>query len=424
MLKIPIDVSNSQVRQTVFLFSATIISIVLNLVVNIVMTKFLGPEGFGDFRFIITILTVFTTIFTFGFYQASARLIVLSNDERCIREHYGASILITVILYFLIIISLSLFFVLDTNIHEKNLFQYLYIVIIFGWVFLVRNHLEATLQASSNIGLLAVSRAFQPLLLLFIIVPLFYFGYFNFSNENVKYALIFNFISFLLVYLFILKRLNLSFKSIKTRLSELFSMNKEFGFNVYIGGVFPLVVASLSELLISYTSTDNIGVGYYSIAVSLCSLISIFPRIIGSVAYKRFSTLDKISKNIILAAIGLGLTSLLFLLIIIKPFVMFFYGEDFITVISLCYILSVGVLFHGMGDLINKYLGANGFGSSLRNSAISVGVVLLLLNLILIPKFQEYGAVTAASISGFFYCGMMYYYYKKSLKNENKGVTK
>lgn len=423
MLKIPVDLKNSQVRKTVLLFSATIVSIILNLVINIVITKLLGPEGFGDFRFIITVLTIFTTIFTFGFYQASARLIVLSNNNNEIREHYGSSVLFTLPLYFLVTISISLFFLIDDNIQEKGLFQYLYIVLVFGWVFLLRNNLEATLQASSNIGLLAVSRVFQPVILLLIFTPLLYLN-FDFDNKGVEYALIFNFISFSLVYLFILNKLNLSFLSFKKRINELLSMNKDFGFNVYIGGVFPLVVASLSELLISYTGKDNIGVGYYSIAVSLCSLISIFPRIIGSVAYKRFSVEDKIPSNILIAATGLGLVSMIFLLIIIRPFVLFFYGNQFITVVDLCYILAIGVFFHGMGDLINRYLGANGQGRALRNSAILIGLSLLILNIILIPKYAEYGAVLASSISGLIYFIMMYYYYRKSTDVNLEGAHK
>lgn len=424
MVKIPINLKNPKVKQTIFLFSATILSIILNLIANVILSNSLGPKGLGDFRFIITILTIFTTVFSFGFYQATGRLIVLSNDSNEIREIYGTSAFITVVLYFLLIICLFIYFLFDKNINEKGLFDYVYVTIIFGWVFLLRTYLEATLPSSNHIGLLAVSRSMQPLILLVLIIPFLYLNVFNYNFDITKFTLILNFTSFFLVYLFIVFKLKLSFNALKSRLKDVVQMNKDFGFNVYIGGLIPLVVASLSEVLISYTSSDNTGVGFYSIAVSLCSLISIFPRIIASVAYKQFAVQDKISKNIFLVAISLGILTLIFLLIIIKPFILYFYGQEFSAVIKLCYILSIGVFFHGLADLLNRYLGANGKGLLLRNSSILVGVSLLSLNITLIPKYAEFGAVMAASISGVIYFIIMYYYYRKSTHANIDGAQK
>lgn len=422
MVRVPLNLKSSQVRQTVSLFSATILSIFLSLIINIVLSKLLGPKGLGDFRFIITILTIFTTIFSFGFYQATGRLIVLSNDPKEIREIYGASAFVTLILYTFLVIFLFIYFMFDGNINSKGLFSYVYIVVIFGWVFLTRTLLEAILPSSNHIGLLALSRSMQPLVLLLLIIPILYLNILNYEFNITKLALILNFISFVIVYLFVIFKLKLSFKRLRKRLKDIVQMNRDFGLNVYIGGLIPLVVASLSEVLISYTSSDNTGVGFYSIAVSLCSLISIFPRIIASVAYRQFAVQNKIPKNILFAAVSLGILTLIFLLLIIKPFVFYFYGQEFSTVIKLCYILSIGVFFHGLADLLNKYLGANGEGKLLRNSSVLVGVSLLSLNITLIPIYGEFGAVVAASISGIIYFNTMYYYYRKSIHANTDGA--
>lgn len=422
MVRTPVNLKNPQVKQAVFLFSATILSIFLNLIINIVLSKLLGPEGLGDFRFIITTLTIFTTIFSFGFYQAIGRLIVLSNDTKEIREIYGASTFVTLILYIFLVIFLFIYFTFDKNINEKGLFDYVYIVAVFGWIFLVRTFLEATLPSSNYIGLLALSRSMQPLVLLLFVILFLYINIFNYEYNITKFALVLNFISFVLVYLFVILKLKISYKTLRKRLKDIIQMNRSFGLNVYIGGLIPLVVASLSEILISYTSSDNVGVGFYSIAVSLCSLIAIFPRIIASVAYKQFAVQDRIPKNILLAAVSLGILALIFLLLIIQPFVLYFYGEEFSTVVQLCYILSIGVFFHGLADLLNRYLGANGKGKLLRNSSVLVGISLLSLNITLIPRFGEFGAVVATSISGIIYFNIMYYYYRKSIHANTHGA--
>ena len=90
--------------------------------------------------------------------------------------------------------------------------------------------------------------------------------------------------------------------------------------------------------------------------------------------------------------------------------------------IALTFITSLGVVFTGMADFFNRFLGAHGQGKALRNSAFIVGLGIMVLNITLIPSFGETGAAYVKVCSGLLYLILMLIYYRKlslSLKNSN-----
>ena len=68
-------------KQLLGLFSVNIIGIPIGIITSIVITSYLGPQGYGNYVFIISIFNIATTIFTFGFFQAGNRALVLTNDK-------------------------------------------------------------------------------------------------------------------------------------------------------------------------------------------------------------------------------------------------------------------------------------------------------------------------------------------------------
>ena len=78
--------------------------------------------------------------------------------------------------------------------------------------------------------------------------------------------------------------------------------------------------------------------------------------------------------------------------------------------------MSFGVAAHGFADFFNRYLGANGQGKVLRNSAFFVGTSTLVFSLLLIPKLGEFGAAYTKLISGFVYLVVIMWHYFKFIK--------
>ena len=145
--------------------------------------------------------------------------------------------------------------------------------------------------------------------------------------------------------------------------------------------------------------------------------LAFIPNTIATTHYKEFSTIKVVPKKLLLITLAFSITALIGLWIIIPPFVHFFYGIEFESVILLNFIVSIGVAAHGFGDFFNRYLGANGQGKALRNSSFYVGISMMLFNLLFIPKWGEKGAAYAKLITGFVYLVSILVYYFRFINN-------
>lgn len=406
---------NRRVRQVFALFSVNIIGIPIGIITSIVVTGYLGAEDYGDYKFILSIFNFAIIIFTFGFFHAGNRALVLTSDSEKSKEYYGAELLISGALYILMSIALIIYAMNDQNIEEKGLSRIILIVIPFGFVFLFKRYFETLFQADNQIRGLAQVRLYPKLG--FLITAGFVYFVFIQMNFNKLAIILFFFIGTELVsYLLVLSKINISFRNIKQRLTEIWQYNKSFGLNVYIGSLFSLGFSSLNPILISYFGVDNSGVGFYALALTFASPLSFIPNTIATTHYKDFSKSKKVSRKILLSTIIISLAALIILWIIIGPFVKFFYGAEFEPVMQLNYIVSLGVIAHGFGDFFNRYLGANGQGKALRNSSFVVGGSMLLLSLLLIPEYGEFGAAYAKLWTGVIYTLIIIIYYFRYLK--------
>lgn len=392
-------INSSNGRKTLYLMGANILILPLILISNVILGRYLGVSGFGDYTFLISLLSLFVTVFTFGFYQAGGRAIVLSSSRARIKQFYGAELLITFLLVSAMSVAMSIYFYFDGNIKQKGLDGYLWGLVLFSWTFFLRRGFDVLFQSSKNIELLSLSKVLQPVF--FLIVLLFIYWQSSFDS-NLMAVIIALFLTHSISTLFIIYKLNVSFKSVWKRVSEIWLYNKSFGFHLYIGGIFPLAFASLAGILISYNSDDNSGVGFYALAFSLASVIKLIPNTVATVFYKEFSKQKQISLPLMLRTTLVTLVALIFLVALVSPFIRLAYGIKFLTVVDLVLIMATGLFAHGMGDFFNKYLGANGYGRMLRNGVILTGIVSFLSSVTLIPIFKEYGAAYSTLLVGFF----------------------
>ncbi len=407
--------SKPRARQVIGLFSVNIIGIPVGIITSIVITNYLGAKLYGDYKFIHSIFTFAIIIFTFGFFQAGNRALVLNTDKQKAKEYYGAELVILLGIFLVMSAFLVPYALLDKNLQEKQLSNFLLFVIPFGWVFLLTRYFETLFQADNRIKSLAQIRLYPKIG--FLVTAAFI--YFIFSNTQInKLVVIWTFYltTQAFVYWYILFKVRVSFKKIKLRLQELWFYNRSYGFNVYLGSLFALGFAALSEILIGYYGIDNSGVGFYTLALTFTMPLSFIPNTIATTHYKDFSVAKKIPMRLLLLTTGLSLIALVGLWLLIGPFVRFFYGADFESVIGLSFIVSIGATAHGFADFFNRFLGAHGEGKALRNSAFLVGCTIMLFNLLLIPKYGETGAAYAKLISGMVYLGIIFWYYKKMEK--------
>ena len=167
--------NNLRIKQVVSLLAVNIFIIPLSFVSNIIITRFLGPVAFGDFKFILYVFGFSLVLFNFGFFQAGNRALVLNTDPEKTREYYGSMLVILLGLFLVIAIVLLVYAFVDKNINEKGLRTMLIGIIPFTWLFLLGTYFEVLFQADNKIGLLAKSRLYPKIIFFITILALFLF---------------------------------------------------------------------------------------------------------------------------------------------------------------------------------------------------------------------------------------------------------
>jgi O-antigen/teichoic acid export membrane protein len=144
--------------------------------------------------------------------------------------------------------------------------------------------------------------------------------------------------------------------------------------------------------------------GLYTVAVTLSSVVSMFPQAIGIVTFSRGATLGRDEAK---RTIGVSIRTSLFwlftscvLIYALTPFLIkFFFGAGFEGSIVACRILLPGSVMVGLNQVL--YNGANALGH-LGTPSIAEGVSLVLTAVglyILIPRYGYIGAAVVSSAS-------------------------
>ena len=399
----------SDIRQILHLMFSNTMGFPLTMVSSWFLTRNLGNEYFGDYSFLINIFNLSIIIFSFGFFQAAGRAIVITKKDSVIREYFGATLFILFGLFIIMSTSLYLYAFFDKNIKEKGLYFFFLQIIPFGFVFLYTRYSEVLLQSANMIRELSISRLYPKII--FVFFCLLYQFCADSKLQSLSYFVFTFTFSLFLVYIYILTRIRPLFLNIGLRLKEIWKLNCEFGIHVYIGSLFSVGAAQLSGVLVSYYSSSNANVGFYTLALSLCSPLTMIPNTIATAYYRKFYDSHFIPIKLTFYTISISILALVLLIIIAPVLVLKLYGSEFHPIISLIYILGLASLIYGMGDYYNRFLGANGKGKNLRNSALFVGVAILFINYLLLRRFGEIGAAVAFLGGGSVYLTSMLYYY-------------
>ena len=159
-------------------------------------------------------------------------------------------------------------------------------------------------------------------------------------------------------------------------------------------------------------ATNNVNVGFYSLAITVTGPLAMLPSIIGTTYFKRFAHENTISRKILITTFSMALLSMIGFVIIIHPVVGFLYDDRYSDVALYACILSTGFTFHGLGDVFNRFLGAHGQGKPLRNGAFISGVIALVGYTVGVYYFGIWGAIfTKLSASLAYFISLTFFYF-------------
>lgn len=382
----------------------------------------MGAKDYGDYLYVQKVFDFAFIILGLGVLQSVNRAVLLAkeNGELEIREYYGSGFICLLVVYALICAALYAFTFISPNIKAKGVFDIMLCVIPFSLVHYTMSYYEQVLPSSNRITELIIQR-YVPRIGLFVLALALYLVVkkvdLGVSPVVVVWSIFWG--TQIVVYLYVFKRIKPAFTNIKDRIKTILRIDKEYGIQVYFGNLFSTAFTALMPIFLSYFGEDNAGVGFYTLSLMLSQPLSFIPVVVATSHYQIFADYQFIPRKLMLTTFMISIAAMLFLWIIIAPFINIFYTPDFSPVIYLTIISSVGTLLYGISDFFSRYLMAQGKGKPLRNSSFIVGFTTLALSVALIPWIHETGAAITHVGAGLIYFFIILYYYKKCV-NENK----
>lgn len=408
-----IQVSKSS-KQVVLLYASSVIGLLFGVLCSVLNTRSLSPELFGDVRYVQNIISFVSSLLLFGYFVSGSRLLALSKDETYSRRIRGAMVAIllaTVLVLSLVMLVLYIVSVLNG---KQNLTPLYFSSVFLGSNVILLNYVNTTAQGDNHIGRLAIAR-FLPSGV-YLVVAFWVFRHLGCSPTLM--ISLFNGTA-VLVLAWIIVSTRPSFHNLRESLKFLNDENKSYGFNVYLGSLAGVSTSYIAGITLGSFCSDNANVGFYTLALSLATPLTMLPSIIGTTFFKSFAKENRINRKVLSYSIALTALSLVVFIAAIRFIVEILYDESYSVVAEYASWLAIGTSLHGFGDMINRFLGAHGQGKQIRNAAIICGLVIIFGSIVFVFFWNVNGAILTKNIGSLSYLLAMVVYYSKFIKSAN-----
>ena len=397
-------------KQVGFLYISMVLGIIIGIGVSVINTRLLGPQQYGDLKFLQNLFSFVLTFLTLGLFVSGARLVAHKKNESIKNQLVGNLLILAASISIVLIIGLFIFSFFEERIFNNEHGRIIRILSPLLFVFPFQMCLQSIMQGDNRIYELSIFRISPRIL---YVIGAITFNYF--VPLSLTSALGIQLIALATIILVMIIRFQPKFINIKKNLSIIWEENKTYGFQDYIGTIANVATAQLAGFSIAYF-IDNTNVGFYSLALTIAMPLSMIPSAVGTTFFKDFANRDSIPLKATAVTIVLSIGALIFFLLIIKKVILLLYSAEYNSVVPLAYLVSIGCTFRGLGDYFNRFLGAHGKGKELRNGAFANGISNVIGYTVLVYAFEVKGAAVTKIISDFIYWYMMYYYYKKVKK--------
>ncbi len=402
--------------QVVYLYISTLIGSLLGFATSIVNTNFLSEIEYGDVRYVQNLITLFSSLLLFGYFLSGSRLLALSDDESRSRRIRGVMVLVLIVCALMLVVATFLAGLSHSN--NPTLFHLFLISLPVCFYPLLTNYINTTAQGDNHIGRLAVARVLPALL--YVLVAYVVYSCFG-ATSYLMVLLQWGLYSIILIAIVVSTRP--SFKNLKSVFGELKIENRSYGLNLYYGSLAMVATNYLAGVTLGLWNDDNVNVGLYTLALTLTTPLAYLPGIIGTAYFKRFVNEPRIPGKIFKITVLITILSCLCFVVFIRMVVGWFYPESYDMVGVYASWMAIGFSVHGIGDMVNRFLGSHGEGRSIRNSSYACGIFKVLGFVFLVWLWDIEGALITNIISSCVYSMMLIYYYYRYIKiSDNCGI--
>lgn len=411
---------NKNTKQYAYQVSMQLISnfiiLILTFLINIIIAKKIQPNIYGEYRYVINYLLMIPGLINFGYVNSVGRISAMSQEgEQSRISGYGLTVNFIISLIY-VILSIPIMIIMKKN-GILNITWYL----IYFTPYIILSTFQLTVQAiltgQNRIYSLSIFNLIPQTLLFFvIIIQIYIFKYTSTLTLLMPYIVI----NGLAIIYRIFKCNPIKVKSSQSFLA-LREENRQFGFKVYLGSIFGVIIGQIISLISgSYLGLEKYA--YFSLAFSFVAPFQMLASTFGTVLYKSNVTRKRLSLSLFLFVISLNLIAYLFFYVLIDNYFITIFSNSYIQSLFYIKIMALYGILMGLGDFINRFLGAKGDGKSLMVGAILTGITILITSTSLVPLYEVDGLIYSYIISGVVYLLSMVIGYLK-YRNNIQGVN-
>ncbi|KKH38755.1 flippase [Methanosarcina mazei] len=383
-------------KNTGIIITGNVVFKLISLVVTIYLVRYLGVADFGKFNFLFAYLSFFTLITEFGLSTILIREISQNKDKTA--ELVGNALSITFLLSILsFILSITMISLIS---YPADTTFYIYVVSIsiffISYSGVYASIFRANLKMEYNQYAKIISRIFSAILIFFVI----------FSGGKLIHIVIImvvaEFINALLNYSYSKKFINPSFKLNIDIWKHLLTES----FPIALSSMFAVIYHNIDIIMLSSMRGDT-SVGYYSAALKVVAPLGL---ITSGLTMSLFPVISSYAKNSLEKLSNAYVISLKYILLISLPItvgvsftskeiISFVFGSEFMPAAIVLVILIWVQLFVFTNTINIDTLISLHKQNKVTKVAFAGSILNILLNSLLIPKYDFYGASFATVLT-------------------------
>ena len=360
------------------------------MLVSVLNTRSLDPSAYGDVRYVNNIIGFFSGIFLFGYFVSGCRLLALAKTKEDAARIKGTMVCILGVTILLMMVVMIICGIIHHHVLHKTYYNLFYYVLPVCGSTLLLNYINTSSQGDNSISTIAAARLLPHLLYL---IPAFLIYHYLGANST-RMLLLQNGIS-VVVLAFLIYKNAPRFVQLKETFRQLNEENKKYGLQVYFGSLANVSVQYIAGMCLGIFGADNTNVGFYTLALTVTTPLMMLPNVIGTTYFKQFAHQTFIPRKVLIATYSMSVISLIGFCLLIYPVVDILYDDSYSMVALYASVMAIGFTMHGLGDMYNRFLGAHGLGTYLRNGAFICGGIALVGYTVGV----YFGGITAAIIT-------------------------
>jgi O-antigen/teichoic acid export membrane protein len=385
------------------------------LVISVVVARYLGVDGVGQYQILLSAQVVLITIFAMGFGNASVYFI---NSENISRKQLTSNLFR---LFSLVSIIMSIVFAISI-IHFVEYFGKIdfYAIVIFvsgTGALLLYNILMPTLYADLEVVKLQVLSLTPTIFLSMSFIMIEQLGKLN-VNKAIAFYGISNLINLGILLYYLRRDIIFLKRSDKDLLKRLFL----FGIKISAANLIFILSSNVVIFLIQYFLDDGFtAVGLFSRATAIANIFLLIPVTLGPLIYSKWSKTDlsALSKEIeraLRTIIFVTTLSAVFTIIYGKTILIYLYGIEFVDAETSLIILAGSVILSSITIIFTNFFSSIGKPYITLKVFLTSLLTTTALAVFLIPKYSIEGAAVSILIGLIINVMLLVWFGKKEIE--------